>query len=307
MQMLKRIFIFFAINILVVLTISLILNLLHVRPFLNAHGLDYESLMIFCLIWGVGGALISLALSRQMAKWLMGVHIIDHTTHDPELQRLLHTVHQLAHAAHLPTMPEVGIYESPEANAFATGPSKRRSLVAVSRGLLRRMSQSELEGVLGHEISHVANGDMVTMTLVQGVVNAFVMFLARVLAYIFSGLGQRNERSSGGSYMVFNMLVFFFEIVFMALGWIVIATYSRFREFRADRGGARLAGRDKMIGALEALQRTQQIQDPAALKPAFQSMKISSVKKHGLLALFSTHPPLEVRIERLRLEANNGR
>ena len=152
MQIAKRIFLFLAINMLVVLTISFVLSILNVRPYLNAHGLDYPSLMIFCLIWGMGGAFISLALSRVMAKWLMGVHVIDPHTQDPELRSLLETVHILAKEAHLKGMPQVGIYESKEVNAFATGPTQRRALVAVSRGLLNKMSQKELEGVLAHEI-----------------------------------------------------------------------------------------------------------------------------------------------------------
>jgi heat shock protein HtpX len=301
MALAKRVFLFLAVNFLVVMTISFILSLFNIRPYLSAYGMDYKSLMIFCLIWGMGGAFISLALSRSMAKWMLRVRVIDPQTSDPDLRKLLNTVYDLARAAHLSAMPEVGIYDSPEINAFATGPTQKRSLVAVSSGLLRRMSQKELEGVLAHEISHIANGDMVTMTLVQGVVNAFVMFLARVLALIFSGLGQnRNSRSAGGSYFAYMAFVFVFEVIFMILGSMVIAFYSRFREFRADRGGAELAGKDKMISALEALQRTQQIQDPAVAQPAFQSMKISTKGRHGILSLFATHPPLEVRIERLK-------
>ena len=222
-------------------------------------------------------------------------------SNDPQLKQLLNTVHELAKAAHLPAMPEVGIYDSPEVNAFATGPTARRSLVAVSSGLLRQMSPKELEGVLGHEISHISNGDMVTMTLVQGVVNAFVMFLARVLAYILSGLGK-SEKSSTSSYLMFNVLVFVFQIVFMILGSIVIAAYSRFREFRADKGGAYLAGRDKMIAALEALRRTEQIRDKRVEKPAFQAFKISHEERGGLVMLFATHPKLEDRIQRLKQE-----
>lgn len=296
----KRILLFLAVNFLVVITISFILNLLHVQPYLNAYGLNYPSLLIFCLIWGMGGAFISLALSKSMAKWLMRVHVIDPNTNDPDLRKLLNTVYDLCRAAHLTSMPEVGIYDSPEINAFATGPTQKRSLVAVSSGLLRRMSQKELEGVLGHEIAHIANGDMVTMTLIQGVVNAFVMFLARALAFIFSGLGQNREKSSSGSYFAYTAFVFLFEILFMILGSLVVATYSRFREFRADKGGAHFAGKEKMIAALEALQRTQQIHDPAAEKPSFQSMKISTKSHRGLLSLFATHPPLETRIERLK-------
>jgi heat shock protein HtpX len=301
MAIAKRILLFLAVNILVMFTITFLLNLFHVQPFLQAHGLDYKSLMIFCLVWGMGGAFISLSLSRKMAKWMMGVRVIDPNTHDPELQRLLTTVYELCRSAHLSHMPEVVIYESPEINAFATGPTQKRSLVAVSSGLLRRMSQKELEGVIAHEISHITNGDMVTMTLLQGVINAFVMFLARVLAYIFSGLGQQNQRrSSSGSYFSYMMFVYLFEFVFMILGTLIIAAFSRFREFRADRGGAYLAGREQMIAALEALKRSQQIHDPAHEKPSFQSMKISTKRQHGLLALFASHPPLDLRIERLK-------
>jgi heat shock protein HtpX len=299
MAFFKRIFLFLVVNILIVTTISIILNLLNVKPFLNAHGLDYTSLMIFCLIWGFGGAFISLSLSRMMAKWMLGVRLIDPTTSDSTQKHLVETVHQLARAAGLTVMPEVGIYNSPEVNAFATGPSRRRSLVAVSSGLLNRMSQDELEGVIGHEITHVANGDMVTMTLIQGVVNAFVMFLARVLAYVLSGIGNRGK-SSGNSYLMFNVLVIVFQIVFMILGSLVIAAYSRYREFKADKGGAHLAGREKMISALQALQKLQEIRDQKVEKPAFQSMKISHQERHGLIAFFATHPSLELRIQRLK-------
>ncbi len=296
----KRIFLFLAINFLVIITLSIILNIFHVQPFLKSYGLDIPSLLVFCLVWGMGGAFISLLMSRQMAKWMLGVHVIDPATHDFESKRLLQTVYQLARQANLSEMPQVGIYESAEPNAFATGPSKRKSLVAVSTGLLRRMSQKELEGVVAHEIAHITNGDMVTMTLIQGIINAFVMFLARVLAYIFSGIGKsRDNSSSGGSYFSYMIFVFFFEIVFMALGSIVVAWFSRFREFRADRGGADLAGKDKMIAALESLKKMQQLHDPHADKPSFQAMKISTQRKSGLMTLFSTHPPLDDRIQRL--------
>lgn len=302
MAYIKRILLFFAINALVILTISLILNLLNVQPFLQSHGISYIDLMIFCAVWGFGGAFISLAMSRMMAKWMMGVKVIDPHANDPQSQQLLTIVYQLARAAHLPEMPEVGIYESAEINAFATGPTRRRALVAVSRGLLNRMSSKEIEGVLGHEIAHVANGDMVTMTLVQGIINAFVMFLARILAFALSGIGNQNnrERSSSGSYGTYYALVFIFELVFMLLGMLVIAGYSRLREFRADRGGAQLAGRDKMIAALEALKRTQEISDPRVQKPALEALKISTPKRQGIKHLFATHPSLETRIERLK-------
>jgi heat shock protein HtpX len=301
MAIAKRVFLFLAINFLVVMMLSIILNVFHIQPYLQSYGLNIKSLLIFCLIWGMGGALISLALSKQMAKWMMGVHLIDPNEHDPELRRLVLTVHTLAREAGLPKMPDVGIFESPEPNAFATGATKRSSLVAVSTGLMRKMSQQELEGVIAHEITHIANGDMVTMALLQGVVNAFVMFLARVLAYALSGLGNRGRNgSSSGSYMSYYLFTFLFEIVFMVLGSIVVAWFSRFREFRADKGGAALAGKEKMISALESLKRMQQIKDPKVDKPSFQTMKISTGRKSGWMMVFASHPPLETRIERLR-------
>ena len=296
----KRIFLFVAVNFLVIITISIVLQVLGIQPYLTAYGIDYGSLMAFCLVWGMGGALISLALSRAMAKWMMGVHLITSDTRDPQLQALLQIVYDLARAAHLPVMPEVGIYNSPELNAFATGPTKSRALVAVSSGLLSRMKREEIEGVLGHEIAHVANGDMVTMTLIQGVVNAFVMFLSRVIAFALMQAmrGERDDRDrgfAGGSYFIVQFIL---EIMFMILGSIVVAWFSRWREFRADKGGARLAGRDSMIQALEALRRTYELVDPQA-QPAVQALKISS-RPAGFMRFFSTHPPLEERIARLR-------
>ncbi len=297
MTFLKRIVLFLAVNALVIFTISILLRIFNVQPFLQAHRMSYEDLAIFCLIWGFGGAFISLALSRSMAKWIMGVRVIDPHTSDTQAKELIEVVHRLAQAAHLSSTPEVGIYESHELNAFATGPSRKRSLVAVSRGLLNKMTPQELEGVLGHEIAHITNGDMVTMTLVQGVINAFVMFLARALAFVFSGVGNKgNQRSSNGSYY---MLVFIFEILFMFLGMLVIASYSRFREFRADQGGAKLAGKKNMISALLALKRTQEVVDQKYEKPAFAAFKISTPKRQGFKYFFATHPSLEARIERL--------
>lgn len=296
MALAKRIFLFIALNLLVILMVTFLMNIFHVQPYLTAYGIDYSSLMIFCLIWGMAGALISLSLSRIMAKWMLGVSVIDPHTRDPQLQSLLSTVETLAHRAGIP-MPEVGIYRSNEVNAFATGPTKSRSLVAVSSGLLNRMSSKEVEGVLSHEISHIANGDMVTMTLLQGVINAFVMFLARVLASILSGFG-RNREGQGGSVMSYMLFTYLFEVVFMALGYLVIAAYSRYREFRADAGGAHLAGKDSMISALRSLQALKNNADPRQPE-AIAAFKISRSGKQGILALFSTHPPLEERIKRL--------
>jgi len=248
----------------------------------------------------MAGSLISLSLSRIMAKWMMGVQVIDPNTRDENLQSVLQTVYTLAKGAHLSTMPEVGIYDSPELNAFATGPSKKRALVAVSTGLLNRMNQEQIEGVLGHEITHIANGDMVTMTLIQGVVNAFVMFLSRVLAFAIAQAlrGDRDDRDRGMSYGMQFAVQMVLEIVFMILGSMVVAAFSRWREFRADQGGARLAGRENMISALEALQRTYDSVDTGA-QPAVQALKISS-RPRGALRFFSTHPPLDVRIARLQ-------
>jgi heat shock protein HtpX len=297
--MLKRVGLFLAVNFLVVITISVLLNVLGVRPFLSARGIDYNALLAFCLIWGMGGAFISLALSKVMAKTLMGVRAIDPNTTDPTLSALVRAVSRLAETAGIPT-PEVGVYESPEVNAFATGPTKRSSIVAVSTGLLQRMDQPAIEGVLSHEVAHIANGDMVTMTLLQGVVNAFVMFLARVIAFAAAQAlrGDRDE-GEGFSFGIYFLVQIVLEIVFMILGSMVIAAYSRWREFRADAGGARLGGRERMIGALEALQRTVEIQDPQA-QPAIAAMKISNPA--GIMRFMASHPPLEERIARLRSE-----
>ncbi|MFN8369557.1 MAG: protease HtpX [Bacteriovoracaceae bacterium] len=298
MNTFKRIGLFLAVNALVVLTISLLLNILGVKPYITAYGLNYESLIVFCLVWGMGGAFISLALSKVIAKWSMGVKIIDGRTNDLRERELVQMVHEFARIAKLPKMPEVGIYESPEINAFATGPSKSNSLVAVSTGLLNRMNEREIKGVIGHEVAHIANGDMVTMTLVQGVVNAFVMFLARVIAFVLT-MNKSDEReessTTGASYYIVQFVL---EMVFMVLGSMVVAWFSRYREYRADAGGARLAGKENMIEALEGLKRTIDQVDPAP-QPAVASLKISG-RNGGFLKLFSTHPPLEERIKVLK-------
>jgi heat shock protein HtpX len=296
----KRIVLFLLLNFLVIAMVSIVLNLLNVRPYLNQYGLDYKSLLIFCLVWGMSGAFISLALSRKMAKWTMGVQIIDPSTHVPLESKLVKMVYSLARSAGLETMPQVGIFSSNEPNAFATGPTKSRSLVAVSTGLLARMGDEDLKGVLGHEISHVANGDMVTMTLLQGVVNAFVMFLARALAYVISGMGRNRSESSNRNSGTFMILTYLFEVVFMVFGSLLICAFSRYREFRADARGARLAGRQSMIGALQTLMTLQQIKDPKTDTPAMAAMKISHPTKKGLIRFFATHPALEERIERLK-------
>ena len=290
MRMGKRLFLFAAVNLLILVTLSLTLNLLEVRPYLNANGIDYVSLMIFCLAWGMGGAFISLGLSRVIAKWLMKVRVIDPNTTDPRLSWLVNTVHKLARSAGLDKMPEVGVYDSPEINAFATGPARNRALVAVSAGLFENLGNEQIEGVLGHEIAHVANGDMVTMTLLQGIINAIVMFLARVIAFFVAG-GKRSD--SGMRYLI----TFVLEIILSVFGMIVVAAFSRYREYRADAGGANLAGREKMVAALEALLKTSRYAD-LTKRESIAAFKISGSPR--FLKLFSTHPPLEERIERLR-------
>lgn len=290
MALAKRIFLFLITNILIVVTISIVLSVLGVQPWLQANGINYNALIVFCLVWGFGGAFISLLISKMMAKWMMGVKIIDQNVHDPDLQWVRETTLRLAKSAGLPKNPEVGYYDSPEMNAFATGPSKSNSLVAVSTGLLQRMNRKEVEGVLAHEVAHIANGDMVTMTLVQGVVNAFVMFISRVIVHTLSQFLDEKQRP-----LVQFFGVIFFEIILGILGMMVVAAFSRAREFRADRGGATLGGRENMILALRALQRQTGI---PMQEDSLSAMKISGGKP-GWMQFFSTHPPLEARIAAL--------
>jgi heat shock protein HtpX len=298
LQVAKRITLLMVVNLLVMLTLGVIASLLLGG---RASRFGYDNLFLFCFVFGMGGAFVSLTISRWMAKNMMGVQVIDPDTSSPDERRLMQTVHHLAQAAGLPALPEVGIYDSPEVNAFATGPSRSRALVAVSSGLLRNMRQADIEGVLGHEITHVANGDMVTMTLIQGVVNAFAMFLARVLAMVLSQ-GSSRDDERGGNFFMEWMLINLFQTVFMLLGSLVVFWFSRWREFRADAGGARLAGRDHMISALRALKAIHEAgaDQAGAQQPAFQALKISG-KTAGILGrLFADHPPLEERIERLQ-------
>jgi len=298
MAFFKRIFLFLMINILVLTAVSIVLSIFNIQPYINQYGISYKDLLIFCLVWGMGGALISLALSRVMAKWMLRVKVIDPKSADTAQKKLLETVHMLAQKAHLPEMPEVGIYKSAEVNAFATGPTKRRSLVAVSSGLLEHMNKDQVEGVLAHEVTHISNGDMVTMTLIQGIVNAFVMFLSRVLALVLSGFGRGGQkRGSLGSFYLFTII---FQILFMFLGSMVVYWFSRKREYRADAGGAKLAGKEKMIHALEGLKAYVKRKVPTANKPALETMKISTPSKSGLALLFSSHPPLDMRIAALK-------
>lgn len=297
----KRVLLFLGVNALILVTISMVLSFTGLNRGMTEG--RYQSLMIFCLVWGMGGAFLSLAMSRMMAKWFMGVKLIDPATNEAGLRDVVVMVHELARRANLPELPQVGYFESNDVNAFATGPSKSRSLVAVSTGLLRCMNRREVEGVLAHEVAHIANGDMVTMTLIQGVINAFVMFFARILASIVSNALRSRDSRDGGGGMMHYMLIMLFEVVLSLLGSIVVCWFSRWREFRADAGGAALSSRENMTDALRALQRVYQPQLASAQgrqSAAFQSLKISG-KSKGLMQLFSTHPPLEERIARLEL------
>jgi heat shock protein HtpX len=286
----KRIVLFVATNFAIMIMISIVVAVFGFDRYLTSSGIDYPTLMVFSLVWGFGGALISLLMSRFMAKSAMGVQLVDGRSGHAELDWLHQTVEQLTRKAGLP-MPEVGIYDSPEVNAFATGPSKRSSLVAVSSGLMRSMKRDEVEGVLAHEVAHIQNGDMVTMTLVQGVVNAFSIFLSRVLAAVFR---RGDDRDSGSPVM----MTFLFQMVFSFLGMFIVAWFSRAREFRADAGAAVLSSRNNMIAALQRLQANQALVDHS--QPQLATMKISGGKPGGLMALMSTHPPLEDRIAALQ-------
>lgn len=292
MQMFKRIGLFLLTNILVIATISIFLNV--ILPLFGFH-LDPGSiggLVVFSAVWGFGGALISLMMSKWMAKRMMGVQMIDPSKASGQEMEIYQMVERISKSAGLTKMPEVGIYEAPDVNAFATGPSKRNSMVAVSTGLLRTMNKAEVEGVIGHEIAHIANGDMVTMTLVQGVVNSFVIFFSRIIARVAAA--NVDEKYA---YMVQFGVSIVLDIVFSILGSIVVAYFSRIREFRADQGGAMFAGREKMIAGLRRLQSVYDRMEPD--KGSMATLKISS-KPAGVMALFSTHPPLEQRIQRLQ-------
>jgi heat shock protein HtpX len=292
----KRIFLFILTNLAIVATLTIVVTLLGLDRAVTDQGLNIGALALFCFIYGMGGAFISLQMSRWIAKRATGVQLVDGRTGNQDLDWLYATVRRLTQQANLP-MPEVGIYNSPEVNAFATGPSKSRSLVAVSQGLMRGMRREEVEGVLAHEVAHIANGDMVTMTLLQGVVNAFVMFAARVVAHLMTRSGD-GRQNNGGMYF---LIVIVLQIVFGILGSLITSWFSRQREFRADYGGASLAGRDRMIGALRRLQANRELVDTR--HEALATMKINGAGRW--MVFFSTHPPLEVRIaalEHARLE-----
>jgi len=285
----KRVFLFLATNLAVMLVLSVVLRLLGVDRFLAAEGLNIGMLLVFSLIVGFAGSIFSLLISKPMAKWSTGAQVIE-TPQSGDEQWLVATVRRFADKAGI-GMPEVAIYEG-EPNAFATGAFKNSSLVAVSTGLLQSMSREEVEAVLGHEIAHIANGDMVTLTLIQGVVNTFVVFLARVVGYLVDRVVFKTERGIGPGYYI---TVIVCEIVFAILASIIVAWFSRRREFRADAGSAGLMGSPRpMIGALRRLGGLE----PGALPQAFQSSGIAEGRSK-FLGLFSTHPPIAERIAAL--------
>ncbi|MBN8764771.1 MAG: zinc metalloprotease HtpX [Thiobacillus sp. SCN 64-317] len=287
----KRIVLFLATNLAIVLVLSFTMRILGVEPYLTANGLNLGSLLIFAAVMGFGGSFISLAISKWMAKKSMGVRVIETPSNSTEFW-LMETIRKYSADAGI-GMPEVGIYDAPDVNAFATGMTRNSSLVAVSSGLLRQMTREEAEAVLGHEIAHVANGDMVTLALIQGVVNTFVMFLSRVIGHTVDRVVFKNEEGHGPAFFV-TMIVA--ELVLGILASIIVMWFSRQREFRADRGGASLAGRGAMIAALERLGSLH----PQPLPDKMAAFGIAGGTPQGWKRLFMTHPPLEERIAALR-------
>ncbi|MEW5783194.1 MAG: protease HtpX [Pseudomonadota bacterium] len=289
----KRIVLFLATNLAIVLVLSVSMRLLGIAPYLQASGIDPGALLIFAAVMGFGGSLISLAMSKWSAKMAMGVQVIEAPANSTEFW-LVETVRKQAEKAGI-GMPEVGIYDSPEVNAFATGMNRDNALVAVSTGLLQQMTRQEAEAVLGHEISHVANGDMVTLALIQGVVNTFVMFLSRVIGHLVDRVVFKTERGQGPAFFITMIIA---ELVLGILASLIVMWFSRQREFRADRGGAQLAGRQNMIAALQRLAALH----PAPLPDKMAAFGISGGIGSGLKRLFMTHPPLEERIAALQAQ-----
>ena len=286
-----RIFLFIATNAAILVVVSIIFNVLGLGSALDAQGVDLNlnGLLVMSAIIGMTGSVISLAMSKWSAKRAMGVHVIDQPQNQTE-RWLIDTVSRQARQAGI-DMPEVGIFDTPDANAFATGMSKNSALVAVSTGLLHNMNTDEVEAVVGHEISHVANGDMVTMALMQGVVNTFVYFFATIIGHLVDRVVFKTERGYGPAYYVTQMAA---QVVLGILASMLVMWFSRYREFKADAGGAHLAGREKMIGALRALQRGHEAEDLPGQLAAF------GINGGGVSKLFMSHPPLEERIAALQ-------
>lgn len=290
----QRLLWFLAVNFAILLVLGLVFQLLGIGGLLDARGvrLDLGALLVFSLVIGFGGALLSLLLSRWLAKRMMRVRVLDAPANDTE-RWLLDTARRQAEYCHVAT-PEVGVFEAAEPNAFATGASRNRALVAVSSGLLQKLNRGEVEAVLGHEMAHVANGDMVTMALLQGVLNTFVVFLSRVIGFLVDRLVFRVQRGFGPGYYIVSIVA---QLVLSVLATMAVMWFSRRREFRADAGGAKLAGRDKMISAL---QRLREVNRPRDLPDSVAAFGISGARPPSRLRrLFASHPPLEERIRSL--------
>lgn len=292
--MAKRIGLFLVTNLAILLVLSVILGLLGISGMLDEQGIgiDYTALLIIAAVIGFGGSFISLALSKWMAKRATGARVIEQPRGDVE-RWLLSTVKRQADRAGV-SMPQVAVYDAPEINAFATGARRNAALVAVSTGLLRSMSRDEAEAVLAHEISHVANGDMITLTLVQGVVNTFVIFLSRIIGHFVDRAVFKNDRGHGPGFWIVTIVA---QIVLGILASIIVMWFSRWREFRADAGAAGLASREKMIAALERLRRNYQ---PSTLPDQVEALGINGNMGHGIKRLFMSHPPIEERIAALK-------
>ena len=292
----KRIFYFLVTNLAIVLVLSITMRLLGVEPFLNANGLNLNSLLIFAAVMGFGGAFISLAISKWSAKQMSGAVTIENPKTPDEIW-LMNIVKKQSNAVGI-QMPEVAIFNSPVVNAFATGMSRDSSLVAVSSGLLEMMTKDEAEAVIGHEISHIANGDMVTLTLIQGVVNTFVLFFSRVIGYTVDKVVFKTREGTGPAFFI-TMIIS--ELLLGVLASIVVMSFSRQREYRADFGGGQLAGNQKMIAALKRLKAQY---EPSTLPKSIAALGISGEQGMGLKELFSTHPSLDDRIARLQQHSN---
>jgi heat shock protein HtpX len=293
-KLVKRVILFLATNLAIVLVLSVSLRLLGVERILDEQGIDLDlrALLVFAALFGMGGSFISLALSKWSAKRLTGARTLVSAAGEAEAW-LLDVVRRHAQAAGIGT-PEVAVYDAPEPNAFATGARRNRALVAVSTGLLQRMRREEVEAVLAHEVSHVANGDMITLALIQGVVNTFVIFLSRVIGHVVDRVVFRTERGHGPAFWITTIVA---ELVIGILASLIVFWFSRRREFRADAGGARLAGRERMVAALERLKATAGL---TTLPDRMAAFGISGSAGRGIRRLFMTHPPIDERIARLK-------
>ncbi len=292
----RRVIYFLLTNIAILIVLSITMRLLGVEPYLTPYGLNYQSLLIFAAIFGMGGSFISLALSKWTAKKLSGAQVITEPSNETE-RWLLRTVTELAAKSNI-GMPEVAVYPAEDMNAFATGMRRNKALVAVSYGMLRRMDRENIRAVLAHEVAHVANGDMITLALIQGVVNTFVLFLSRIIGHAVDKIVFKSEREHGPGFWIATIAA---EIFLGILASLIVFYFSRKREYRADSGAADLVGKKPMIGALEALKAS--VMQPH-LPDKIAAFGISGSKKQGLAALFSTHPPLDDRIDTLKMSTH---